>query len=108
MAPFLTKILMETGQEVPSFFESFKPTDGELNFDEDEDNAIFEADAGADGANDGWGNGNAADTNAGGDAWGAGDNTPAVNADAGLGGENGAVGWGQTAPASASASTPAW
>lgn len=93
MAPFLTKILMETGQEVPSFFESFKPTDGELNFDEDEDNAIFEADAGADGAND---------------AWGAGDNTPAVNADAGLGGENGAVGWGQTAPASASASAPAW
>ncbi|RVX70590.1 hypothetical protein B0A52_05242 [Exophiala mesophila] len=98
MAPFLTKILMETGQEIPSFFESFKPTDGKLNFDEEEENAIFEADGGG----GGWGNDNAVNSNGGGGASGAGDNTPAANKDANSGGEA-AGGWGESVPVAASA-----
>lgn len=54
MAPFLTKILMETGQTIPEFFEQYKP-EGEINFDE-EDPEFEEAavDNEADGA---WGGG---------------------------------------------------
>lgn len=35
LAPALTKVLLENGQEIPEFLEEFKPT-GELKFDEDD------------------------------------------------------------------------
>lgn len=61
LAPFLAKILIENGQEVPDFLESYKPADGEpLDFEdasEDEEDASGEI-----------GN-NKVD---GGDTWGAG------------------------------------
>ena len=60
MGPFLTKILMECGQNVPEFLQHFKPEDGVLNFDEEE-----ELD---DSAMD-----NTANEQEGGDAWGGGD-----------------------------------
>jgi hypothetical protein len=33
----LTKILLETGQQVPDFLSQFAPEDGALNFDEEEE-----------------------------------------------------------------------
>ena len=74
MGPFLTKILMECGQEVPEFLQHFKPEDGVLNFDEEEeleDGAMENTADGQDGG-DAWGGGDTNDTvNVGGDAWGA-------------------------------------
>lgn len=83
MAPFLTKILMETGQQVPDFLESFKPASGELNFEEEEDDDAVTAftTGGAKEDNGTWGAGDAtqAATNSPGDTWGAkGDATQAV------------------------------
>ncbi|KAJ9608379.1 hypothetical protein H2200_007367 [Cladophialophora chaetospira] len=67
IGPFLTKILLETNQEIPEFLQHFKPDDGALNFEEEEEpdfgDVVEEA---------------AAD---GGDAWGAGDNTAAPAAE---------------------------
>lgn len=65
----LTKLLIETQQDIPDFLESYKPAEGEdLTFDDDTDE---EGEAG--GADDGWGGG--ADTNGaaaanGDDGWG--------------------------------------
>ena len=73
MGPFLTKILMECGQEVPEFLQHFKPEDGVLNFDEEEEldaGAMDNTPGGQDGGDAWWGGGdtNTSD-NAGGDAW---------------------------------------
>lgn len=97
LAPFLTKILLETDQAVPEFLQEFKPDDGVLNFDEEEepDFGDVAADAGADG-----------------DAWGGGDNTAAPAAEMGAGdawgsGTNGAPvedAWGTNGDAGANAS----
>lgn len=65
----LTKLLIETQQDIPDFLESYKPAEGEdLTFDDDTDE---EGEAGE--ADDGWGGG--ADTNGaaaanGDDGWG--------------------------------------
>lgn len=54
MAEKLTKLLIETNQEIPDFLESYKPAEGEaLTFDDDTDEEG--EGAGADG--DGWGAG---------------------------------------------------
>ncbi|ETI27608.1 hypothetical protein G647_00057 [Cladophialophora carrionii CBS 160.54] len=66
LGPFLTKILLETHQDVPEFLQHFKPEGGTLNFDEEEDPDFDEV---------------AADTGAGDDAWDGGDATAAPNAD---------------------------
>jgi ATP-dependent RNA helicase DDX3X len=82
MGPFLTKILMETNQEVPEFLQHFKPEDGVLNFNEEEEEPdMVTTDGGPDGGaawgsgdamNNGAGDNNGAGGNtAGGDAWGA-------------------------------------
>jgi ATP-dependent RNA helicase DDX3X len=65
MGPFITKVLMETGQLIPEFLEQYKP-DGDLNFDEDDPDIDDDA-AVADGD--------------GGDAWagGGGNNAAAVS-----------------------------
>lgn len=76
MGPFLTKILMETNQEVPEFLQHFKPEDGVLNFNEEEEEPdMVTTDGGPDGGA-AWGSGDAtnngaADNTGGGDAWGA-------------------------------------
>lgn len=70
MGPFITKVLMETGQPIPEFLEQYKP-DGDLNFDEDDpdvddDAAVVDGDGGG-----AWGSGG--DQNAAGvsePAWG--------------------------------------
>ncbi|KEF57899.1 uncharacterized protein A1O9_05821 [Exophiala aquamarina CBS 119918] len=72
MGPFITKILMETGQAVPEFLEQYKPN-GDLDFDED-DPDVDEDNEGAalHGNDDAWGGGE--DNNAVGvsePAWGA-------------------------------------
>ena len=76
MREFLIKILLETNQELPEFWEEFKPEDttAKIEFDDDsgdeEDEEETENNAGGD---DAWGNGDSGDNNAGanGDAWGA-------------------------------------
>jgi ATP-dependent RNA helicase DDX3X len=61
LAPKLTKLLIEAGQDVPDFLEQFKPKEGEpLDFEADELEAIHGE------QNGGWGT----DDNNGGDAWG--------------------------------------
>ena len=76
MREFLIKILLETNQELPEFWEEFKPEDttAKIEFDDDsgdeEDEEETDNNAGGD---DAWGNGDSGDNNAGanGDAWGA-------------------------------------
>ena len=84
MGPFLTKILMECGQEVPEFLQHFRPEDGVLNFDEEdelEDDTVENTDDGQDGG-DGWGGAdNKTPDNAGGEAWGAADSSASGPAD---------------------------
>lgn len=70
MAPFLTKILMETKQPIPDFLQQYRPEDGELNFDEEEEPDTEEYVPAAE-EGDTWGGGNGATS--GGDAWGSGD-----------------------------------
>lgn len=68
IAEALTKLLMESGQDVPDFLESYKPGEGEdLVFDDDTD----EEDEAAGGA-DGWGAGgnDTAAATTGDDGWG--------------------------------------
>ncbi|KAJ9641646.1 hypothetical protein H2204_002708 [Knufia peltigerae] len=87
MGEFLAKILMETNQEVPDFLHHFKPEDGVLNFDEEEEEDDLDLVATNDGS--------------GGAAWGsggdvasapAGDATAATAGDSwGSGGDNGAA-----------------
>lgn len=65
LAEGLAKLLVETGQEVPDFLESFKPEDAaNIDFDDDTDNEGEEA-SGDDGGANGAANGSS------GDAWGA-------------------------------------
>jgi ATP-dependent RNA helicase DDX3X len=72
MGPFLTKILMENNQEIPEFLQHFKPEDGILNFDEEEEDPdMVTTDGGPDGA--AWGSGEGGNANAGGDTGAAGD-----------------------------------
>ncbi|KAL6713458.1 hypothetical protein ACLMJK_008923 [Lecanora helva] len=75
IAESLTKLLLETRQEVPEFLENYKPAEGEqLQFDDDTDEEGEEAGAGG-----GWGGGgetNGADA-AMGDAWDGGAATSA-------------------------------
>ncbi|KIW73981.1 hypothetical protein PV04_02054 [Phialophora macrospora] len=66
LGPFLTKVLLETHQDVPEFLQHFKPEDGTLNFDEEEEPDTGDI---------------AADTGADGDAWGTADSTVPPNAD---------------------------
>lgn len=57
IAEALTKVLMETGNEVPDFLEGYKPTDGEqLDFDDDSDKEDEGevADTATGGADAGW------------------------------------------------------
>ena len=70
MGPFLTKILMETNQEVPDFLEHFKPDDGVLNFDEEEEDPDMETTEGGPDGGAAWGSGGDATNNGGGDAGG--------------------------------------
>ncbi|KIW16052.1 hypothetical protein PV08_06103 [Exophiala spinifera] len=90
MGEFLTKILMETNQEVPDFLQHFKPEDGVLNFDEDdeeEDQDTMTTDGGASGG--AWGSGG--DSGNAGNVGGAdADNTAADSW--GTGGDDGASG----------------
>lgn len=78
MGPFITKILMETGQPVPEFLEQYKP-EGDLNFDEDDLDVDENNDAdAATGNDDAWGGGegnNAAGVSE--PAWGAENSAPA-------------------------------
>jgi ATP-dependent RNA helicase DDX3X len=37
IAPVLTKFLLENEQDIPDFLNEYRPEDGELNFDEDEE-----------------------------------------------------------------------
>lgn len=96
LGPFLTKILMECGQDVPDFLQQFKPEGGILNFDEEEEQPDIEDTTEGDDAGDAWGSGGDAGNsgNTGGDgnagaaqveAWGSGadDAAPAAAADTG-------------------------
>ncbi|KIW25120.1 uncharacterized protein PV07_10784 [Cladophialophora immunda] len=91
LGPFLTKILLETNQDVPDFLTHFKP-EGDLNFDEEEE-PDYENNAGA------------TSGDAGGDAWGTGDNAASAGGDAwGAGGANAASdAWGSAAGTDATA-----
>nr|KAK5448799.1 hypothetical protein LTR18_001887 [Exophiala xenobiotica] len=87
MGPFLTKILMENNQEIPEFLQHFKPEDGILNFDEEEEDPdMVTTDGGPDGAAWGSGEGGNAnavgDTGAAGDTWGSGTGNAAAPAPA--------------------------
>ncbi|KIW96468.1 uncharacterized protein Z519_03537 [Cladophialophora bantiana CBS 173.52] len=72
LGPFLTKILLETNQDVPEFLAHFKPEGGDLNFDEEE-GPEFEGDAAGDKC------GNGGNTACAGDVWGAGGDTNAAS-----------------------------
>lgn len=76
MAPFITKILVETNQTIPDFLEQYKP-EGPLNFDEEDPDI---EDGVADGeTGDDWGAGGGTNAAAGSnDAWGAGNAAAAV------------------------------
>ncbi|KAH0830925.1 hypothetical protein AYO21_06456 [Fonsecaea monophora] len=76
LGPFLTKILLETNQDIPDFLEHFKPDGGNLNFDEEEEQDFDDNTGGGagDAGGDAWGTGNNA-AGAGGDAWGAAGNS---------------------------------
>lgn len=92
MGEFLAKILMETNQEVPDFLHHFKPEDGVLNFDEEEEEDDLDLVATNDGSGGAaWGSGGdvasapAGDATAAtaGDSWGSGvDNGAAAKFDA--------------------------
>lgn len=73
IAEDLVKLLMETGQDIPDFLEGFKPSEGELDFQDDSGKEEEEdaAAGGADGGDGGWGN----DSKTDGDAWGASEET---------------------------------
>jgi ATP-dependent RNA helicase DDX3X len=74
MGIYLTKILMETGQEVPDFLAEFKPEGGKLNFDEEEEQEYEEVANGGDAGGGAWesGRGDAAPSAPPiSDAWGA-------------------------------------
>ncbi|EXJ81195.1 hypothetical protein A1O3_07485 [Capronia epimyces CBS 606.96] len=71
LGPFLTKILIECGQEVPDFLQQFKPEGGVLNFEEEEEPDMDAADAGNGAEGGAWG---AGDDNAEA-AWGSGGET---------------------------------
>lgn len=81
LGPFLTKILLETNQDVPDFLSQFKPEGGDLNFEEEEEPDFGDTveDAGATGG-DSWGAGEGSSTPAAntGDAWGAGEASATV------------------------------
>lgn len=89
LGPFLTKILLETKQDIPEFLQHLAPEDGNLNFEEEEepDYGDIAEDAGADG----------------GDAWGGGDNAAAPAADTGA-----AEAWGTNGDAGANCAADAW
>ncbi|GFF37729.1 ATP-dependent RNA helicase ded1 [Aspergillus udagawae] len=59
IAPDLVKILIESGQKVPDFLESYKPADEVVKFDDDTDDEAADGDDNADANNDdagtGWG-----------------------------------------------------
>ncbi|KAF4222721.1 hypothetical protein CNMCM6805_007827 [Aspergillus fumigatiaffinis] len=59
IAPDLVKILIETGQKVPDFLESYKPADEVVKFDDDTDDEAVDGDDNANTNNDdagtGWG-----------------------------------------------------
>ena len=67
MADFLVKILMECGQPIPDFLESFKPADEKLDFDDD--SGAEEEEGGGDVGGDSWGAGGGAVNGAGDDGW---------------------------------------
>lgn len=71
MAPFLAKILVENGWDVPDFLEEYKPADtADLDFDDDSGDEENEPVNGAGPADDAWG---AGDTGASSEeAWGSG------------------------------------
>ena len=95
LGPFLTKILMETNQEIPDFLAGFK-LEGDLNFDDEEeeqeldDTAIAAADVGG----NAWGT--VGDTGAATvpavDAWGA-DEAAAAPVENGWGMSNVGAAW---------------
>lgn len=92
MAPFLAKILVESGNNVPDFLDEYKPADdAPLDFDDDsaaeDDVAQVEVEDTGAGDGDAWGSGQAhGSTNAADDVWGgsASGNTTG-NADTNLG-----------------------
>ena len=103
----MTKILLETGQQVPEFLSHFKPEDGGLDFDAEEelDTSDVAVDAGG------------ADGDANGDVWGSGDTNGApaaemVTGDAWGSGNGGAQDtWGtnnDTGAATGAATAAAW
>ncbi len=57
MGPYLTKILLETGQPVPHFLQQYQPEGGHLNFDEEEEPEMEEFVAGTGDDVDAWGDG---------------------------------------------------
>ncbi|OQV10301.1 hypothetical protein CLAIMM_14321 [Cladophialophora immunda] len=72
LGPFLTKILLKTNQDLPDFLTGFKP-EGDLSFDEEEEEPDSENNDGAtsgDAGGDVWATAGDAAT-AGGDAWDA-------------------------------------
>ncbi|EXJ78698.1 hypothetical protein A1O1_09100 [Capronia coronata CBS 617.96] len=92
LGPFLTKVLLECGQEVPDFLQQFKPEGGVLNFEEEEEPDMDDEPAGNEAEGDAWdagdegtGNGDADKVqdsgegnfaaNASTDAWGPGNDT---------------------------------
>ncbi len=100
MGPFLTKILMENNQDIPEFLQHFKPEDGILNFDEEEEDPdMVTTDGGPNGA--AWGSGEGGDANAGAaPAWGSGTGNAAAAAPAET--------WGTTGGNDGGASTGGW
>ncbi|KAK6496449.1 hypothetical protein TWF481_002467 [Arthrobotrys musiformis] len=96
LAEGLTKVLMEMGQEVPSFLESYKPSEEEgLKFDE-ESSDVEEGDTpigGGEGGDAGgdWDAGEATTTTAAADTWGGGGGDASAPAS---GGDNWASGGG--------------
>ena len=72
MRDFLVKILLETDQALPEFWEEFKPEDTtEIDFEDNSDDDEEEEDN--IGSGDAWGNGDSGDNTQAvtGDAWGA-------------------------------------
>lgn len=98
LGPFLTKILLECGQEIPDFLQDFKPEGGVLNFDEEEEPDMDEPAGGNEAEGDAWGadNGNTGTAENGhtDDAWGSGGdgNAAAASADAWTAGNDASAG----------------
>lgn len=95
LAESLAKLLMETGQEVPDFLESFKPEDAaNIDFDDDTDDEGEEASGAANGSSgDAWPVSSKADAPSD-DAWDApAKAAPAAGSGDNWGGEEAGSGW---------------